>query len=63
MDHWSDDVMWVPGAIIVAVALGLVGRGFALKRRGDGSGEKWILSGAVVMFLGVIVVLNSGALG
>ena len=55
--------MWVPGAILVAVALGLIGRGVALKRRRADGGEVWVVGGAVVMFLGVMAVLNSGALG
>jgi hypothetical protein len=55
--------MWVPGAIIITASLGLIGRGFALKRGGNSAGEKWILGGAVVMFIGVIALLNSGAMG
>lgn len=52
--------MWVPIAILLVVGLGLIGKGYTLKRRGDAAGEKWILGGAVAMFLSVIVVLNSG---
>jgi len=55
--------MWIPGAIILAAALGLIGRGFALKRKRDSTGELWILGGAVVMFLGAIALLNSGVTG
>ncbi|MBR0656869.1 hypothetical protein [Plastoroseomonas arctica] len=55
--------MLVPAAILLAVSLGLIGKGFALKRRGDGSGETWILGGAVVMFFAAIAVLNSGSMG
>ncbi len=55
--------MWIPGAILLLVALALVGKGFTLKRRGESAGEKWILGGAVVMFLSVIAVLNGGVPG
>ncbi len=55
--------MPIPAAILLLVGLGLIAKGFTMKRRGESAGEKWILGGAVAMFLSVIVLLNSGAAG
>ncbi len=52
--------MWIPIAILFLVALGLVAKGYTLKRRGEAAGETWILGGAVTMFIGAIAVLSSG---
>lgn len=55
--------MPIPVAIFLLVGLGLIAKGFTMKRRGESAGEKWILGGAVAMFLGAIALLNSGAAG